>query len=187
MKNFCIVLIALTITTGSIAQTKKKLTHGHAVKKAAAASAAVVKEKEPESPLTVDNAGRYAKAFANKMYYTTPVYGDKMRGLNVQIKNWKSLQSDDGTWFYFIKLDLTWQEGTGGWGDWKDTKYSGVLVTDQFGCNVLYLIDERVEPSLFGMLKRARKLPDDQREKIAAKDEWTANVQYIWEPEGCLE
>jgi hypothetical protein len=52
---------------------------------------------------------------------------------------------------------------------------------------VLYLIDERVEPSLFGMLKRARKLPDDQREKIAAKDEWTANVQYIWEPEGCLE
>lgn len=187
MKKLCIVCLAFTMTTGAIAQTKKKSAHGHAVEKTAAASAVIPKEKEPESPLTVDNAGRYAKAFANKMYDTRPVYGDRMRGLNVQIKNWKSLQADDGTWYYFIKLDLTWQEGTGGLGDWKDTKYNGTMIADQFGCNALYLIDEKVEPSIFGMLKRARKLSDQQREALAAKDEWTANVQYEWEPEGCLE
>jgi hypothetical protein len=175
MKKLCIVCLAFTMTTGAIAQTKKKPTQAHAVKKTAAASAAVAKEEEPKSPLTVDNAGKYAKAFANKMYDTRPVYGDKMRGLNVQIKNWKSLQANDGVWYYFIKLDLTWQEGTGGWGDWKDTKYSGTLTVDQ------------VEPSLFGMLKRAQKLTDDQREKVAANDDWLANVQYTWEPEGCLE
>lgn len=176
-------LIAFTIISTSDAQTRKA-----PVKKAGTKT--IVKKNipppEPVSPLNGEAAGKYAKDFSNKMYYTTPVYGDKRRGLNVQISDWKGVDDDQGAWWYLIKLTLTWEEGTGGPWDWKNVKYIGTLVTDQYGCNTIYLIDEKAEPSVLGLIKRAHKLNDEQREKLAAKDDWTAGVQYYWAPDGCL-
>lgn len=187
MKHILIIAIICLSFTGQ-AQTKKAPTKKPVVKTEIKPVKQVVqKEEATHSPCTADNAGKYAKALSNKMYYTQPVYGDQRRGLNVQIQNWKSVQTDDGAWYYFVKLTLSWQEGTGGWGDWKDVKYVGTVVFDQFGCNALYLINEKHEPSILGIIKRARKLTEEQRQILSAKDDWTADVQYYWEPEGCLE
>lgn len=180
MKRITFLLVVLIMTITSHAQTKKVAAKNPAPKSVAKKTA------EPVSPLNASDAGKYAKDFANKMYYTDPIYGDKSRGLNVSINDWKSWDDSEGKWWYFIKLNLTWQEGTGGWGDWKNVSYKGTLITDQFGCNVIYLIDEKSEPSILGILKRARSLTEEQREILSQKDDWTANVQYYYEPSGCL-
>ena len=180
MKTYILFCLAiLTLQTG-IAQTKKAPVKKTVTKETNSKSA------EEPSPLDVATAGKYAKEFANKMYYTEPLYGDKRQGLNVQIVDWMSKQVNDGSWYYMVKLNLTWQEGTG-WGDWKTTSYKGTMIADQFGCNALYLIDEKEEHSVLGIIKRARKLPEDFQQKAAEAKDWTSHAQYYWEPEGCLD
>lgn len=142
---------------------------------------------EPEKLGSASDAGKFARGMANKMYNTEPVYGDKHKGLLVDINDWIAVKDDQGKLWYFIKLHLTWLEGTGGLGDWKTVDYKGTMIADEFGCSPLYFIDEKTEPSLFGLIKRARKMDEQTRDQARAKHDWLNNCVYLWEPGGCLE
>lgn len=181
MKTILIAFVALIGANTLYAQSK---TASAQTTKTAAKPAA---KTEPESPLTASTAGKFAKDLGKRMYNTDPTYGDRHQGFNMQIQGWKAQRSDDGTWWYLVKLDLAWQEGTGGPWDWKDVRYTGTMIADEFGCNAMYLIDTKTEPSVLGILKRVTKLTDEQKEILSAKHEWTANVQYGWGPGECLE
>lgn len=182
MKQTITLLLAALILQAVSAQTKKTV-----AKKSP--SKTVMTNKEPlgpPSPCNGENAGKYAKAFANRMYNTDPVYGDSHRGLNVQILDWRCEQSGDGAWYYFIRLNLSWQEGIGAW-DWKDVKYKGVIMTDQYGCSTSYIITEKAEPSILGLAKRVGKLPPEQIEQCESLGDWFTGAKYVWSPPGCLD
>jgi hypothetical protein len=180
MKKVSIICLCVLFTSITIAQTKK------APMKKPAPKAVAQPVQEQTSRLTSSTAGKFAKDFSNRIYNTDPVYGDKKRGLNLNIHGWEPLKNDDGTVYYIIKMDLSWEEGTGGIGDWRKISYKGSLIADEFGCNALYLITEKKEPSILGLLKRARNLTTEQIEFLSSMHQWLTGINCFWEPSGCL-
>lgn len=138
--------------------------------------------------LNSTTAGKFAKDFGRRMYNTEPTYGDKHTGYNLNIIEWKGISDESGKNWYLIRVELTWQEGTGGFGaSWHDVYYKGCFMVDEFGCTPLFFIDERKEPSVLGILKRARSLSDEQKPRVHDIDTWLTNAKYAWGVDDCLE
>ncbi len=192
MKKLCIVLIALTMTTGSIAQTKKKPVHGHAVKKTAAAAAI----KEPQTSLTAENAGRYAKDFAGKMYNAIN-FEDNKANFSFSINKWKpyAYYKEDGTSkeIYFVDVTISWRSAGPGWPtNWHDIAYNGIMMFDEFGCEPFFMIKTKTEPSSKGLnalvIHRSpvEDCSDKMKDQLSQMDTWCEGVNYAWTASGCL-
>lgn len=138
--------------------------------------------------LNSTTAGKFAKDLGRRMYNTETTYGDYQRGYNLNIIDWKSIAGPSEKDWYLIKVEISWQESTGGIGaSWHDVYYKGCIMVDKFGCTPLFFIDERKEPSVLGILKRAKRLSDDQKPGVHAMDTWLSKAEYAWGPDDCLE
>jgi hypothetical protein len=153
-----------------------------------------VEDKAPEG-FTASTAGKYAKSFAKKMYNAINVQ-EKKSEYTLTIKRWKAIkiENNDGVkWEYLMDVVIKWQSGSSGWPtQWSDMIYEGIINCDEFGCNPLFMIKQKTEPTsgLFGLFADKSPVVDlEQRIKdgLASTDVWFEGIQYGWTPGGCLE
>lgn len=193
MKHILIIVFScLSFTV--LAQTKKTPTKKPVTKTETKPASKPVEEK---SPLDAATAGKYAKQLGNKMYSKTNFEPEK-GSFSMSINKWKPLitTKDDGSKQYWHMIDVTirWQSSQGGWPThWNNVEYNGVILSDEFGCDVNFIIKSKSEPDRGGLAALVVKktptgnLSDEQKQLFEGTDEWFANVQYVWNPGGCLE
>ncbi len=191
MKQIIIILSVCIAFTGQ-AQTKKA-----PVKKPVAKTVAQPKPVEEKSYLDATTAGKYAKQLGNKMYHKTNFEPEK-GNFSMSINRWKQLitTKEDGSKQYWYMIDVTirWQSSQGGWPvQWKNVEYNGIILSDEFGCDVNFIIKSKTEPDRSGLAALVVKktptgdLSDDQKQLFEGTDDWFNGVQHVWNPGGCLE
>lgn len=191
MKQIIIILSVCIAFTGQ-AQTKKA-----PVKKPVVKTVSEPKPVEEKSPLDAATAGKYAKQLGNKMYHKTNFEPEK-GNFSMSINRWKPLitTKEDGSkqHWYMIDVTIRWQSSQGGWPvQWKNVEYNGIILSDEFGCDVNFIIKSKTEPDRSGLAALVVKktptgdLSDDQKQLFEGTDDWFNGVQYVWNPGGCLE
>ncbi len=192
MKLLKLFIGAIMLSSVCNAQTKKA-----PVKKPVAKTVAQSKPAEEKTPLDAATAGKYAKQLGNKMYHKTNFEPEK-GNFSMSINRWKPLSTtkEDGSKQYWYMIDVTirWQSSQGGWPvQWKNVEYNGVILSDEFGCDVNFIIKSKTEPDRSGLAALVIKktptgdLSDDQKQLFEGTDDWFNGVQHVWNPGGCLE
>lgn len=194
MKKLFLLCIAAMALNGSYAQTKKPVAKKPVTKTTTKATSKLV--EEPESRLDPATAGKYAKDFGKTMYNRINFEQEK-DGYTLSINRWKpyTFEKEDGskTTWYMIDVTIRWKSSQGGWPQtWKDVEYNGVIMCDEFGCEPNMLIKSKKEPSASGLaalvVKRSPVGEFDEQHKqgFSSMDPWLSGVNYVWNPEGCL-
>lgn len=193
MKHFPLLFL-MTVSLHCTAQTKKAPAKKTTTKTMSKPAPAPVEEK---SPLDASTAGKYAKQLGNKMYNRTDFEREK-GNFSMSINQWKpfTMDKDDGSKSHWYMIDVTirWQSSQGGWPvKWNDVEYNGIILSDEFGCDVNFIIKTKKEPSRSGLAAMVVKrspvgdLTEEQKQMFEGTDGWFIGVKHVWNPGGCLE
>ncbi len=92
-----------------------------------------------------------------------------------------STTKEDGSkqHWYMIDVTIRWQSSQGGWPvQWKNVEYNGIILSDEFGCDVNFIIKSKTEPDRSGLAALVVKktptgdLSDDQKQLFEGTDDW---------------
>jgi hypothetical protein len=131
------------------------------------------------SAFNATDAGRFAKSFGKKFLSSCHDYG-KAKNYSLKIDSWKEWKNGSGT-DYLIFLTVSWSEIDGL--THLDYSYKGALIVDQFGCDGLFIISNKVEPSLFGLGGCVNGLDTKYTERMQSE---IPGAKFYFRPEGCM-
>lgn len=126
------------------------------------------------------DAAEYAKNFGRKFMMTDAWIGNFLN-YTMSIHSIKILSFN--TQMYAIDLTIGWNEVDGFTN--LSFQYKGVFTFDQYGCDPIFFIREKEEPSLFGAGSRSFVMKEEHKEKfnlICQGVKWFRALT-----DGCLE
>ncbi len=141
----------------------------------------IAQNRMPEG-YSVSDAGEFAKDFGRKFMKLEELVGN-YKNYSLNINNVDVAEIKKG-YNYIVSVDLSWDEVDG----FTRIKYAykGCFIFDQFGCNPIFFVTEKTEPSFLSVGERTFKIKEQRHlefvEGICPGAKWFRGLT-----DGCLD